>query len=186
MAHILLFQIAMRIALPKTVIYIVFVVLLSSLAPPLYAQNKQTYLRYFDQAHEFPNLFLPEAYSNRAPHEVPESVTREAQVLLEQALGSIFDRLEAPIVEGETGEIKKVRYFTYLGIELRKIDPKIKIYPSGGVVRSAIGYLYDEMYRGIGKRLPQKPLEIHNSIFILLHTIRILVFFNLKVKSILF
>lgn len=110
--------------------------------------------REFDQPREFPNYFLPEAHRNTAPSSIPATVVEKSKMRIEKALQSILRRTTVPIVrEGET-QAKMVRYFDYLSTELAKIDPGVKLLPSGGVVRSAIGYLYAEIAQGLRKTPP--------------------------------
>lgn len=58
-----------------------------------------------------------------------------------------MDRITVPLVS-ETGELIEPRYFSYLLERAKKIDKAVEIIPSGGVVRSAISYIYDEMRKG--------------------------------------
>jgi hypothetical protein len=109
----------------------------------------------FDASKEFPNLFLPTEFRNRASSEIPHEVLKKQHALLDQALGSVFERLVVPIVPEGESSVKQVRYFPYLRGRLLQVDPGMKLYASGGVVRTAISYLYDEVYQEL-ERDPQK------------------------------
>ena len=118
----------------------------------------------FEIEKEFPNYFLPEQYRTLEPAQVPDSVVFEQERKLNAALQSLFERLTIPIVrDGET-KPSMVRYFEHLEGELRKIDPSVNVRPSGGVVRSAIGYLYAEMYEGARQRPPIRPDDVFQRI----------------------
>ncbi|MFL5812428.1 MAG: hypothetical protein ACJ763_02525 [Bdellovibrionia bacterium] len=103
----------------------------------------------FDALKEFPNYFLPKEYRGRQTSDIPADVIKKQRELLDQALGSVFERLVVPIVpEGEKG-IRQVRYFPYLRERLLRVDPGMKLYASGGVVRTALSYVYDEVFQAL-------------------------------------
>jgi hypothetical protein len=82
---------------------------------------------YFDLTKEFPNYF--------------SETTREE---LEVALGSIFDRLEVPVVI--EGKLQSARYFDQIQKELESVDPTAEVVPSGGVVRAVISHIYEQLH----------------------------------------
>ena len=102
--------------------------------------------KHFDASKEFVNYF-------------DEIVRKEGivktQALLEQALSNIFENLELPIVEAGKSSVSKVKYFSYL--EHHLTDAGAEIYPSAGVVRSALGYIYAEMRDGATAQHPTSP-----------------------------
>lgn len=102
-------------------------------------------LDFFDASREFPNYFIKEEFRALKWDEIPEHEANRALKRLEQALYSVFQRLTIPVMlEGRDRPVR-VRYFSFAKDILGKIDPKVKVMPSGGVVRSAIGYVYDEI-----------------------------------------
>ncbi len=111
---------------------------------------------FFDQQREFPNLFLPEEYRGKSRDEIPKKVLETARENLSKALQSVFERLVVPVVPEGSEILVQVRYFPYLR---EKLGAGVKIMPSGGVVRSAIGYLYQELYDGMLKIPPTSPEE---------------------------
>ncbi len=107
----------------------------------LHAQN-------FDVS-EFPNYFLPPALRGMSAEEISRNHSAELLATkrrLNAALGMMFSRLTVPLVMNESEGPKNYRYFDTLYKELRPIDSDIKIMPSSGVLRSAIGFLYQELY----------------------------------------
>lgn len=112
----------------------------------------------FDLSHEFPNFFLPAQYRGLPRNEVPPAVIQHSRELLEAALNSIFNRLTVPIFKD--GQYVSVPYFEYLHTEIHKIDPTAEIAPSGGVVRSAISFIYAELYRELEKNPAANPEEV--------------------------
>ncbi len=106
---------------------------------------------------EFPNLFLPAEWRGKPAHQVPAEVVTESRNQVEKAIASVFRRLTVPI-RGADGKIRQVRYFPYLQAELSKLDPSARLYASGGVVRSAISYLYASILEGT-ERIPPEPPE---------------------------
>ena len=111
--------------------------------------------RVFDQSREFPNYFLPPEWRNSDPKTIPNSVVDSHLQLLEKSLSSIFRRLEVPITVD--GKIQSVRYFEHLHRLIREIDPVATVIPSGGLVRSAIGFIYHTLYVEIQKNPSQSP-----------------------------
>ncbi len=112
----------------------------------------------FDRKLEFPNYFLPQAYRDLPPQEVPQTVVNESKALLEDALASIFRRMLLPVTLQGTNQIAQVRYFPYIQKILKGVDNETKIYASGGVVRSALSYLYAELYEQTHKN-PERSVE---------------------------
>lgn len=103
---------------------------------------------------EFPNLFLP-AGLRHADLETASAVEkarleralRKARGALEGALGSVFDRLVVPVYLPGEKEPRAERFFALAQRIARERDPSARVVPSGGVVRSALGLLYEEMLR---------------------------------------
>ena len=113
--------------------------------------------KFFDRQAEFPNYFLPERYRTVPPGQVPDAVVEESKDRLARAAHSLFLRMTLPIAEGD--RVVQRRYFQ----EVQKIADRIgaRAMPGGGVVRSVLGYLYQEVYEGVvkeGKR-PEAVLE---------------------------
>lgn len=133
-------------------IILLFMVLPSGLFAPVQSVMAQNSLQLaptgdtFDLEREFPNYFLPENYSELTAERQKLSLKR-ARLLLEKALFHLFSRMTIPIALPKTGSIVSVRYFSYLNRESDKITGNQgRIVPSGGVVRTAISYIYNEMY----------------------------------------
>ncbi|MCB0362553.1 MAG: hypothetical protein KDD35_07520, partial [Bdellovibrionales bacterium] len=133
-------------------IILLFMVLPSGLFAPVQSVMAQNSLQLaptgdtFDLEREFPNYFLPENYSELTTERQKLSLKR-ARLLLEKALFHLFSRMTIPIALPKTGSIVSVRYFSYLNRESDKITGNQgRIVPSGGVVRTAISYIYNEMY----------------------------------------
>ncbi len=97
----------------------------------------------FNVQTEFPNYFLARQWRGKRPDGIPQNILNEAQLNLEAALASIFNRLTVPVVTAG-GELQNARYFDYLRSHL---NPKVKVMPSGGVVRSVVSYVYAVLYR---------------------------------------
>jgi predicted transcriptional regulator len=114
----------------------------------------------FDSSKEFPNYFLPEQYRGRPGSEVPADVLKKQRELLDQAMGSVFERLVVPIVPEGEQTVRQVRYFPYLRERLIKLDPGMKLYASGGVVRTAMSYLYDELFQALEKDPKKDPSKV--------------------------
>lgn len=93
---------------------------------------------------EFANYFLPVQYRGLDPSQIPHSVIAESRRLVEAAMASVYSRLTVPIVTNSKEKAKLIRYFPFIKSELKKIDPDVKVLPSGGVVRFVLTYLYDE------------------------------------------
>ena len=110
------------------------------------ASASETGLDYFDRKREFPNYFLPPGYRDVEPGDIPPEVIEKAGERLREAVASIFNRLTIPITI--EGELKSIPYFSFIREEAKKLSSETKIMPSGGVVRSVIGYLYSELYQG--------------------------------------
>ena len=106
----------------------------------------ETESNYFNRQREFPNYFLPPEYRNVESRDIPQEVIQKAREKLREAVASIFNRLTVPTMVD--GEIKSILYFPFIQEEIGRISPEIEVIPSGGVVRSVIGYLYNELYQG--------------------------------------
>ncbi len=119
---------------------------------------------YFDQSLEFPNYFLPAEYRALPRASVPADQLAKARDRLERAMGSVFDRLIIPIVPVGASKPEMVRYFPYMEKNLKKIDPQMKLYASGGVVRSALSYVYDQVYRAMERNPGAKASDVLESI----------------------
>ena len=117
---------------------IIYLILTFSLS--LNAQNGE--YSYFDQQVEAPNLFLQEEHRTIKPDEIPAQVLEDKKALVNEVLENIFSHLVLPIV-GEDGEMKNRRYFQYLQDNL---DQEVKVLPSGGVLRSALSYIYQQLF----------------------------------------
>jgi hypothetical protein len=111
---------------------------------------------YFDIKQEFPNYFIPAAFREGPPESVPPAVVDQSRRQLERALSSIFRRLLVPVV-GSDGKLNNVRYFDFLR---GQVDQRVSVMPSGGVVRSAIGYVYARLYNQLQQDEKQDPLKI--------------------------
>ncbi|MBY0371641.1 hypothetical protein K2X33_13225, partial [bacterium] len=106
---------------------------------------------HFDQAKEFPHPLLSTEFRNLSPEALTgltdakrqalEAEITQMEGLLSRAMQAVFDRLTLPIIPTGETEVRRVFIFEYLFAELRKIDPDVELYPSGGVVRSALAYL---------------------------------------------
>ncbi|MEW6056170.1 MAG: hypothetical protein AB1540_06115 [Bdellovibrionota bacterium] len=125
-----------------------FTLLLLSTA---HAQHK-----VFEGLAEFPNYFLSKEFRALSLDEIErlptaartryENEVKQVREQLAKTLTSIFNRVTVPLVPIGSNKPKMLRYFPYLTGELRKIDPTVKVMPSGGVVRAALSYLYKELY----------------------------------------
>jgi hypothetical protein len=105
----------------------------------------------FDAKKEFPNYFVNEQYRNLSPNQIPEGEIKRGRDVLEKALGSIFDRMTLPVVlEGES-TAKPVKYFAYINDKFIPKGSDVQVAPSGGVVRSGIGYIYAQIREGLAR-----------------------------------
>lgn len=107
-----------------------------------------------EQAGPFPNLFLPTRLRVRTS--VGESAELRAALdesrrATERALGRIFERLVVPVYLPGTSAPQAVRFFALAEKAAKEIDSGARVAPSGGVVRSAFGLLYEEMVRAAEK-----------------------------------
>jgi hypothetical protein len=114
----------------------------------------------FNRELEFPNHFLPKNFASLSPSEQATAL-KESRELLEQAMASIGKRLMVPVAipGAPKGELQNVRYFDYITEAAKKIDPTARVMPSGGVVRSLLGYLYEEMHNFAELNPDSDPLE---------------------------
>ena len=83
---------------------------------------------------EFPNYFKEEGHSRE-----------EMKAALNGALDSITT---LGVIYTENGHPKNKGFFEALRKKVSKIDPGGQAFISGGVVRSLLGYLYQEIYKG--------------------------------------
>jgi hypothetical protein len=104
---------------------------------------------------EFPNLFLPENLRSETSRQIPSrasemkaALTKSRQAT-EGALSTIFDRVVIPLRKAGSQDPEPVRFFEMANKIAREVDPTAKVVPSGGVVRSALGMIYEEMLRGV-------------------------------------
>lgn len=63
-----------------------------------------------------------------------------------QAITSIIKRLKIPYVDPKTGKMALVGFFDELATKVQARDPSAKVYISGGVVRSLLGYIYRKIH----------------------------------------
>lgn len=63
-----------------------------------------------------------------------------------QAITSIIKRLKIPYVDPKTGKMALAGFFDELATQVQARDPSAKVYISGGVVRSLLGYIYRKMH----------------------------------------
>lgn len=95
---------------------------------------------------EFPRLFLPEAYHDRSAA-VPQEIITKARCLLEAALASLFRRMTLPWADDGVNFAER-RVFSLLEDRLRAESlPGAGIFIVGGMLRSALGYLYERLWR---------------------------------------
>ena len=118
---------------------------------------------------EFPNYFrelLSDASSNSVKKEKSKgsSSHREAQGLIENAMKSILAKLRLPYIKKIQGRniVEHVGFFSELNSLIKEFDPeaKIDIAISGGVVRSVLGYLYEQVYKRKQKNPKLKTSQI--------------------------
>ncbi|MEI8348344.1 MAG: hypothetical protein WCG27_12825, partial [Pseudomonadota bacterium] len=105
--------------------------------------------RYFNQAQEYPNLFLPREYRNIPFEKIPPKVITDSKKLVNQAMNSIFMRMTTAIYDPQQGKVKLVHLLPECQKMAKGIDSQAKVGPSGGLVRSVFGYLYQEVKAGI-------------------------------------
>lgn len=86
----------------------------------------------------FPNYFLRAIQTEQ----ISEA---ELTTMIDEAFASIIERVEIPYV-ADNGNITTKGFFRALNIKAKKIDPKARIYISGGVVRSILGLIYHDLY----------------------------------------
>jgi hypothetical protein len=117
----------------------------------------------FSRAQEFPNLFLPPELRNKpfdkfTSAELKIYIQRKKQV--EAAMGAIFDRLQIPFFNEQTKKPEMDYFFSRVEKEIKKAEKKLieahsdkynktmgaRVYPSGGVVRATLSYLYQILY----------------------------------------
>ncbi len=84
---------------------------------------------------EFPNFF----------HTNDPVKAARIQAKVTEAMASVLRRLDLPYVL-KTGQISRNGFFEELEKKIRALDPDAKVYISGGVVRSILGYIYKKIY----------------------------------------
>lgn len=100
---------------------------------------------YFNAPQEFPDLFL--SIEQRANPTLTARDLSQRQVLMNNALASVYQRLTVPLVQND-GQLHNTRIFPYLQkLAEEKAQGEFKIFAAGGVVRSSIAFLYAEMYQ---------------------------------------
>ena len=102
---------------------------------------------FFHREAEFPNYFLPEQYRQKPRTHIPDSVLEESRDRLTRAVHSLFRRMTLTVAED--GKIVQKRYFQEIQRIAASLDPAARAMPSGGVVRSVLGYLYQRVYDGV-------------------------------------
>ena len=69
------------------------------------------------------------------------------QTKVTQAISSILKRIDIPfILDTNTGVVKRHGFFVALEEEIHKVDKNAKVYVSGGVIRSLLGYIYRKIH----------------------------------------
>ncbi len=126
--------------------------------PSVDAHARKAFYRqdHFDreQGKDFPNLFLPRrlrGLTQQSASPELQAALLESRRATEKALGAIFDRLVVPLYRTGQSEPQAARFFALAGKIAREIDSGARVVPSGGVVRSALGLLYEEMLRASEK-----------------------------------
>ncbi len=114
---------------------------------------------YFELKRDFPNLFLD--LDNRGgPSSPTKSQLDESKALLAKALKEIFLSLSIPMIVEGNSKPQLIPYFPYLNKEIRtRFGSNSRVIPSGGVVRSAVAYIYDELLSGVQSDSPRSPRE---------------------------
>ena len=81
---------------------------------------------------------------------IPEN---EALALMNKSIASVLSRLQIPYIDPAqptnadgSPRIKKDVFFITLEGIIKRVDPGAKVYISGGVVRSILGYVYKKLY----------------------------------------
>ncbi len=110
---------------------------------------------------DFPNYFLDlvdkDASSSKGEN------TSHAEEKIEHALHSILKRIRIPYVD-DSGKVVTENFFSTMEKKTHQIDPGSKVYVSGGVVRSLLGYLYEKIHKKKEKDPTRKTEEILDSI----------------------
>ena len=119
----------------------------------LYAQSDEVARlpNYFQREIEFPNYFLSADYRHKSAEEIPPEILKASRDRLERAMQSVLKRMEVPILFPGKAKPELFRYLDFAISEARKIEADVKILPSGGLVRSAIGYIYQIVYDRIAQ-----------------------------------
>lgn len=124
---------------------------------------------YFDVQKEFPNYFLLPQYRGLPPEKVPATEVQRARKELEAAVAGVLRSATYPVqvdvVDSEGSPVNGLDGKPQTRLEVRPIFPyltevarkkmkresaskekTISVYASGGVIRSAIGYVYEELF----------------------------------------
>ena len=100
----------------------------------------------FNQEVEFPNYFLPSNYSTLSATEKSQAL-KQVKGELSAALKTLFNNMTVPVVLPGENKVTNVAYFPYIINEVNKITGNQgTVIPSGGVVRTAVAYIYDEIF----------------------------------------
>lgn len=102
---------------------------------------------------EFPNYFQ---------ELVENGNTQKAHYLINKALLSIINRIQIPHVS--SNEINMGRFFNKAEILINDIFPGARIYISGEIIQSLLGYIYYKVYTGHQKSSPELTEVVLNKI----------------------
>lgn len=102
---------------------------------------------------EFPNYFQ---------ELVENGNTQKAHYLINKALLSIISRIQIPHVS--SNEVNIGRFFNKAEILINDIFPGAKIYISGEIIQSLLGYIYYKVYTGHQKSSPESTEQVLNKI----------------------
>ncbi len=67
---------------------------------------------------------------------------------LEPAMTSLLSRIQLTVDSGG-GKLESIAYFPYIQKRAQEICPGVRVYASGGVVRSLVGYLYEQVFNAV-------------------------------------
>ena len=96
---------------------------------------------------EFPPYFLPRHYWNTPFNQIPSEVLERSRAKLSNALVSVLNRIQLPLLDSKTGEVRLQFYFEAIKEQLGSdLWSRVDVLPSGGVVRAGKSYLYAEVY----------------------------------------
>lgn len=89
--------------------------------------------------------------------------TEQAESKINEALTSIVTRVEIPYV-ADDGSIQTKGFFQKLERKAKEIDPTVQVYIAGGVVRSMLGFLYSEVWKGHHREPEKNTITVLDSI----------------------